>query len=274
MAVGLTIAKDKLTEFRHALNEYCIRVINEEDIVPTIIVDCEVTPEMLSMTQVKSLEALEPFGMDNPQPIFVIRNMKIEELTPIGKDKHVKLKVERDGKQFYALGFGLPTIGCQFTEGDVVDIVCSADINEFRGNRSVQLVIKDIKFAGNETLTDEKYMEIYKRYMNNKTASQEEAKIMLPTRDDVVSVFRHLKCKIVKTEIDVSVRYRKVRYEAKNNMNLARFIICLDVMQEFELLSYELNGNMAKIQMNDIAGKIDLNKSLILQDLYRLSKGK
>ena len=64
--------------------------------------------------------------------------------------KESKLRVERNGKSFYALGFGLPTIGCQFTEGDVVDIVCSADINEFRGNRSVQLVIKDIKFTNDE----------------------------------------------------------------------------------------------------------------------------
>ncbi|MBE6987380.1 MAG: single-stranded-DNA-specific exonuclease RecJ [Ruminococcaceae bacterium] len=274
MAVGLTIAKDKLYEFRRALNEYCIQVINEEDIVPTIIVDCEITPEMLSMSQVKSLETLEPFGMENPQPIFVIRNMRIQELTPIGKDKHVKLKVERDGKEFYALGFGLPTIGCQFTEGDTVDIVCSADINEFRGNRSVQLVIKDIKFSESELITDRKYMNIYNGYISNKIASPNDAKLMLPTRDDVVSVFRHLKCKIVKAEIDISVRYRKVRYEAKNNMNLAKFLICLDMMQEFGILSYELSGNMAKIQMNDIAGKVDLNKSLILQDLCRLSKGK
>lgn len=274
MAVGLTIAKDKLTEFRHALNDYCIKVINEEDIVPTIVVDCEVTPEMLSMSQVQSLETLEPFGMENPQPIFVIRNMKIGELTPIGKDKHVKLRVERNGKSFYALGFGLPTIGCQFTEGDVVDIVCSADINEFRGNRSVQLVIKDIKFTNDELNTDEQYMKIYRDYVESKNVSQDAAKILLPTRDDVVSVFRHLKCKIVKAEIDVAVRYRKVRYEAKNDMNLARFLVCLDVMKEFGIVSYELNKNMAKIQMNDIAGKVDLNKSLILQDLYRLSKGK
>ena len=168
----------------------------------------------------------------------------------------------------------MPIIGCQFTEGDVVDIVCSADINEFRGNRSVQLVIKDIKFANSEISDDNQYMSLYYEYIEKKSVSQEEAKILLPTRDDVVSVFRHLKCKIVKTEIDVSVRYRKVRYEAKNNMNLARFLICLDVMKEFGIVSYELNKNMAKIQMNDIAGKVDLNKSVILQDLYRLSKGK
>ena len=272
MAVGLTIAKDKLYDFRKALNNYCINVINEEDIVPTIIVDCEVTPEMLSMAQVQSLETLEPFGMENPQPIFVIRNMHIEELTPIGKDKHVKLKVARNGRAFYALGFGLPTIGCQFTEGDMVDIVCSADINEFRGNRSVQLVIKDIKFSASEINYDEKYMDVYKKYTERKSISPEMAQIIVPSRDDIVSVFRHLKCKIVKSEIDVTVRYRKVKYEAKNNMNLAKFLICLDVMKEFGIVSYELNGNMAKIQMNDIAGKVDLNKSLILQDLIRLSK--
>lgn len=274
MAVGLTIEIDKLEDFRQALNNYCIDVINEEDIVPTITVDCEVTPDMLSIAQVQSLATLEPFGMGNSQPIFVIKNMQIDELTPIGKDKHVKLKVSKDGKWFYALGFGLPTIGCQFTEGDTVDIVCSADINEFKGNRSVQLVIKDIKFSECELEKDKIYADIYHKYKSTGVADAQNAKLMMPSRSDVVSVFRHLKCKLIKSQIDVTVRYRKVKYEAKNNMNLAKFLICLDVMQEFGIVSYELNGYQAKIKVNDIGKKVDLNKSVILQDLYKLCSDK
>lgn len=273
MAVGLTISIGRLNEFRKSLNQYCIDTIKEEDLIPTIVADCEVTPEILTVCQVSSLELLEPFGMGNPQPVFVIKDMLVEEITPIGKDKHVKLRVSKNQKEFYALGFGLPTIGCQFTQGDKVDIVCTADINDFKGNRAVQLIIKDIKMSHIEIVKDDEYRKIYDNFVSQNTADSIDAKIMLPSRDELVSVFRHLKCKLTKGQIDVTVRYRKIKYEAKNEMNLAKFLICLDIMHEFGIISLEKEENIAKITMFDLENKVDLSRSKILQRLYELSRG-
>ena len=272
MAVGLTIDKDKLEDFKKALCSYCFDILSKEEIVPTITVDCEIESDMLTMPQVESLEMLEPFGMGNPQPVFIVRNMLIEELTPIGKDKHVKLLVSGKNNRFYALGFGLPTIGCQLTPGDRVDIVGTADISEYRGCRSVQMIIKDIKLTENEINKDLLYKEIYEEYAESGFADRDDARILLPSRDDIVAVFRNLKSN-VSEKIHIDIRSRKVKYESKSNMNPAKYLVCLDVMKEFGIVEYEREGFTAKIRMHDIGKKVDLNTSAVLRKLRELFRG-
>ena len=163
LAVGLTVRREHLEELRQALEDYALSG-EVEDVVPCVSVDCRVEPEELTLPEVRGLSALEPFGMGNPQPVFLMNDVRIEEITPISHDRHVKLHLSKNGKYFYAFVFGMGARSCQFVKGDLLDIVFSAEINHYKGNQSVQLVIRDVKWAAGEERADQDTLALCARF--------------------------------------------------------------------------------------------------------------
>ena len=266
MAVGLTVDRAMLPEWKEQLTACCVAAMQEADITPTIVIDCEIGESLLTLEQVEGLDKLEPFGMCNPQPVFLIRNMHIEEITPIGKDRHVRLSVKGEKGTYAALAFGLSAGNCPFVQGDRVDLVCTVDINDFRGNRSVQLIVKDMKLTGEEQAKDRADMALYEKVMAGR-ATREELEQVVPNRDDLVAVFRHLKCKLEDTEHKLSAISRKIQYETRQHISIAKLLICIDVMAEFGIVTWNRNDDSITIQVHDIGKKIDIGKSTVLNSL-------
>ena len=91
-------------------------------------------------------ERMEPFGADNPKPIFSISKARINKITPIGADlSHIRMQIEKNGRLINAVGFRMGYLANTKKAGDYIDIAFNMDINTYRDERSVQLVIKDIK---------------------------------------------------------------------------------------------------------------------------------
>ena len=67
--------------------------------------------------------------------------------------------------------------------------------------------------------------------------------------------------------------YRRVRYEARTQLNLGRFLVCLDVFSEFAIFSYTLSGPEISIRLNQCSGKADINGSGIIHGLLEIAKG-
>ena len=134
------------------------------------------------------------------------------------------------------------------------------------------MIIKDIKLTENEVNKDLLYREIYEEYAEKGFADADDARILLPVRDDIVAVFRNLKSH-PSEKINIDIRSRKVKYESKSNMNPAKYLVCLDVMKEFGIVEYEREGFTAKIRMHDIGKKVDLNTSAVLRKLRELFRG-
>ena len=101
------------------------------------------------------LSVLEPFGMGNAEPVFSMKNMTVEEITPISSDRHVRLTLSRDGKMYTAMLFGTGTGGCGFAQGNQVDAAFHLEINHFRGKKAVQLVLQDICLSQCELMADQ-----------------------------------------------------------------------------------------------------------------------
>ena len=145
--------------------------------MPCVNVDCVVDPQELSLREVRGLSALEPFGMGNPQPVFLMNDVRIEEITPISHDRHIKLHLSRQGKYFYAFVFGMGAKSCQFVKGDLLDIVFSAEINSYRGNESTQLVIKDVRWAKCEEQADREAWAVYRAFTAGEVIDREGAAV-------------------------------------------------------------------------------------------------
>lgn len=160
-AAGLTIKKDDIEEFRKRINDIADQVLDDIDLIPQTIVDAEIDVEEIILKSANELKALEPFGIDNPSPSFLFRNASIKAIRLIGKDgKHLKLSVEKDGHSVDCVGFGFGNYFKVLKIGQKIDLVVSIDINDFLGQQSVQLIIKDIIISYEEKLTkSDEYMD-------------------------------------------------------------------------------------------------------------------
>ncbi len=175
LAAGLTVQADRIEELRTRLRKYAETHVTMAELVPQLHIDCMVQPEWLTQENIESLSVLEPYGMKNAEPVFCMKNMTVEEITPLSSDRHVRLSLIKDGKRFSAIWFGIGAGGLGFVEGNTVDAAFHLEINEFRGRRSVQLTICDVQLSDCEHLADQKILNLYNTLMQDGRSPQGSA---------------------------------------------------------------------------------------------------
>lgn len=151
MACGLSIKIDILDEFRDFLNDSSN--LSKKDLEEVINIDTQVKLSNLSLEFAESLERLRPFGKDNPKPVFANKNVDIADVEMIGKDKKtMRMKLFQNGNYYNAIKFNAlddyEYLSLKFDgniKGNKIDIVYYPDINEFRGNRTLQIKLIDIR---------------------------------------------------------------------------------------------------------------------------------
>ena len=143
MAIGITIDNDKFEKFKQQLEKYA-EDKNISEIVPVLNIDEKVQLKNITMSDIKDLELLEPFGEANKPPIFQINNLKIESIRTLTQGKHLKLEVKEENTRFSAIGFNLGNLASDYKIGDKVNIAGFLEINSFNGMDSIQINIKDI----------------------------------------------------------------------------------------------------------------------------------
>jgi len=145
LAAGMSLDMNDFDSFCVRMNKYIEYNIKKE-IVKTLDIDCSVPSEFVTLQSAKQLEYLEPYGTGNEKPIFAMHGVKVVESTTVGVDnKHLRLIIEAGGKRINAIGFSMGHYAEYLTDGKFVDVAFNLGINEFRGNESVQLHLKDIR---------------------------------------------------------------------------------------------------------------------------------
>lgn len=149
-AAGLTLKKENVPVFSKRFEEVVSSNITEELLIPRIDVDLEIDLSEIDFSLIKKLEQMSPFGPQNMQPIFISRGVKLVSGLKILKEKHLKFQVIQ-GKSFpyQCIGFNFVDYKELINSSKSFSICYSISINEFRGEKSIQLQIRDIK--ANET---------------------------------------------------------------------------------------------------------------------------
>jgi single-stranded-DNA-specific exonuclease len=149
-AAGFTVLNENLADLKLRLLELARATLDGQELRPTLDIDAEMDINQLSEDMVEHLALLEPTGYMNTSPVLMSRNVYALEWRTVGVDgRHLKLKIARAGKPpLDAIGFGLgdwlPQLPCHF------DVAYQLEINEWNGNRSLQLNVQDIRLAGVE----------------------------------------------------------------------------------------------------------------------------
>ncbi len=144
MAVGLSLKKENLDNFKKEINEY-VKSLNIEKPQEIIDIDMEVNLKDLNLEKVKELKKLEPFGEASREPNFVIKNLKIDSIRALTEGKHLKLALRDENLKIDAIGFNLGELSNEYKLGERVDIVGNLEINSYNGNDNIQMNLKDIK---------------------------------------------------------------------------------------------------------------------------------
>jgi len=150
MAAGLTIKAVNIQTFRKKLNEIAEEILHGKELTPELLVDYRLEPADINLQIAKQLKDLEPFGMGNPNPNFVCRNMQVLDKKLVGaNNKHLSLNLYDGNNNVKAIAFNMGNLFNVLSSNIKIDIICCMDINLWNNNESVQLVIKDIKINKN-----------------------------------------------------------------------------------------------------------------------------
>ena len=148
-AAGLAIRRDRVDEFRRRLNEHAASCLTEDDLVPALAIDAEVTAPELSFQLSQELRALEPFGKGNPRPVFVTRGMRVLSEPQIIKEQHLKLRVAgENNRPFEAIWWrGLEEVEQTPRANQRIDLAYELEADRWNGDIRLQLNVRDMRFA-------------------------------------------------------------------------------------------------------------------------------
>ena len=147
MAAGFTVETAKLELLEKNLKKRAKELLGEEKLKRLLRIDLELPVLNLNQNLYDAIQKLQPFGMKNPEPTFLTKNLVIEDIRLVGNGgKHLKiqLKSQNSKVKIDGIAFGMGE-GNGFKIGDSVDVVYNLSENEWNGNKNLQLKIKDIK---------------------------------------------------------------------------------------------------------------------------------
>ena len=144
LAAGVTLDKDRIEEFRDKFEEAILQ-IQKDDLEAIIDIDLEITKQDILNGIVTLNEKLLPFGQKNSEPVYLYRNLKVNALSTLKDDKHLKLGLKDDNFGVDAIGFSQGYRRDELKLGDRIDVVGTIGLNEFRNQKNIQIVLKDFK---------------------------------------------------------------------------------------------------------------------------------
>ena len=263
LAAGFTITRANIPEFRRQICALAAKFYTD-DVPRTVLdVDCAVSPELLTLHNVDALQMLEPCGNGCPKPVLMVKNLTIDRISMVGGGRHMRLRLCSGHTYLNAIYFSANPQTVSIQPGDLVDVAFTPQVNEFRGTRTVQMNVIDIRPSCNaECLPDAAPYRDMQR--GNLTAG--EAAALLPDRKMLALVWRYLDAANPVQESPVCLCRKIVRWSGKP-LNLGQMLTCLDIFRDVGLLTVQRQHKYVSIRLTPGEGKADLSRSQTMQRL-------
>lgn len=217
LAAGLSVMRCNIDEFRKRINDYAREHLTDDLSCIRYEADCELKPDEISLGLANEVSLLEPFGVANPTPLFLIKDLTVNKVISMGAGKHSKLLLSSGDHNFQAVYFGMPASSFEFYPGEKIDILCQININEFRGISSVQLLVQDVRLSeiceGEYDSEEIRYREI----LGGAEFTGEEN--VLPTRADIAEIYKFFRRENMSGH--TSFTYRMLRSQLFEYSNMA-----------------------------------------------------
>lgn len=263
LAAGFTISRANIPEFRRQICALAAQYYTD-DVPRTVLdVDCAVSPELLTLHNVDSLQMLEPCGNGCPKPVLMMKNLTIDRISMVGGGRHMRLRLCSGHTYLNAIYFSANPQTVSIQPGDLVDVAFTPQVNEFRGTRTVQMNVIDIRPSCNaECLPDAAPY----RDMQRGNLTPGEAAALLPDRKMLALVWRYLDAANPVQESPMCLCRKIVRWSGQP-LNLGQMLTCLDIFRDVGLLTVQRQHKYVSIRLTPGEGKADLSRSQTMQRL-------
>ncbi len=268
MAAGFTIREEHIPAFQEIIRELVSAHTGGRPMEAAIDVDAEIEHcAQLTTGQVESLVRLEPFGTGNPKPVFLLRGACVLSCCDVGGGRHLKMKLRRDGVVLDAIFFSANCAACGVSTGERLDVLFTPQINEFRGNRTVQLQLCDLRPAPTRAQLEQ---ELFQRLREGEELSRWEAGLLLPSRQDFARLWRFLEHSSIGDCLDAGPSLlRQAARQPDGRVAYGRTLVCLHVMGDRGLIRLEQD----RLHLCHPEHKVDLEQAAMMRTLRALIDG-
>lgn len=258
MAAGITLKPENIEAFRKRINQYAAEHFPQMP-TQTVTLDCKLNPAALSVSMAQSLTQLEPFGNGNPQPVFGLFNMELSNVTPVGGGGHLRLTLEKNGAVITAMRFNTKPEELPYHIGDKIDLAVQLEAREFRGQPSLTVIVRDMKFAAFDTEKNIASLASFEKWQRGEVLSAEDKNRLYPDRACLAAIYRALRM-VNGKETD------QVRFVSQfgKDMTLGLFKTALLVFEERGLVHSEIADDTFTAALIETSGKTDITRSPVL----------
>ena len=253
MAAGLTLYADSIDSFRNAVNEYAARF---SKLLPELRLDCKLNPAALSVDLAETIRVFEPFGVGNPTVLFGIFDLNLDRISPVGQGKHLRLTFSKGDTTFSAMLFGTTQAEFEYSVGDKVDIAVNVDTNNFNGNLSLTVMVKEMRLSG---VNEEKLINELSLYESFKSGNFLDYSEIIPTREDVAVIYKQLLNQGYSLDRLVTMNLNTIGY--------AKTLISAEALCELKICSVFDMDKVKAIRVTNSAVKTNLLDAKILKRL-------
>ncbi len=266
LAAGFTIHRDQIDAFRREICKIAGEYYADSGPRTVLEVDCAVTPELLTIRSIDQLSVLEPCGNGCPKPVLMMENITIDRVSLVGNGRHMRLRLRHGRHTLNAICFSTTPESASIEPGDVVDVAFQPQVNEFRGERSVQMNVLDIRPSCKASVSCDS--RNYRRLVSG-TITPEEAAALLPDRATLAAVWRYLASCNGSIKEEPICLCRKIVRRAGIPLELGQMLTCLDIFADVGLLQLQRHTKHLQIHMADPGKKADLQQSITMQRLLQ-----
>jgi single-stranded-DNA-specific exonuclease len=270
LAAGFTIQRQNIPAFREQVDALARQYYDDDTPRTVLDADCTIGPELLTIHNIESLSRLEPCGNGCPKPVLVMQGLTVERVSQVGGGRHMRLRLLAGRYVFHAIWFSANKDTAVLNPGDVVDVAFVPQINEYRGERSVQMNVQDIrphcKAACSMDTADY-------RALCAGTIDAVAAGRLLPDRATLGAVWRYLAAmpQDCLQETPACLLRKIVRWTGLP-LELGKLMTCLDIFSDVGLLRLHRLHKHITIELVPAQEKADLSQSPTMQRLSGMSQ--
>ena len=269
LAAGFTINRQNIDAFRSRICALAERYYSQIDARTVLDVDCAITPELLSVSAIDALDALEPCGNGCPKPVLMMERLQIDRIQMVGNGRHMRLRLRQGRHILNAISFSTTAQTASVEPGDLVDVAFVPQINDFRGERTVQLNVTDIRPSCSAACNAD--AASYRALRSGRLTATAAASL-IPDRKLLAAVWRYLATAPGPVQESPMCLCRKIVRWSGLPMDLGQMMTCLDIFSDVKLLRLTRQHKHITVHLTEISGKADLNQSQTMQLLLQVKE--
>ncbi|MFT9076823.1 single-stranded-DNA-specific exonuclease RecJ [Ethanoligenens sp.] len=243
LAAGFSIRQENLSAFRSAIDTVAAGC----DIRPALRLDCSLAAAELTISAAEECARLEPCGAGNPAPLFYLEDVLLTGVCPLSGGKHLRLSCQMGGQEFNAVLFGADKTGRTFARGDVLDLAVELTVNEWRGRRSLSVLVRAVR----ESVVFDRQQARYRRLRTG------EEDGVPPSRAACALVWRTLTACHGRAFHSRRV-CGQLRFQM-SELDYTQFLLILDVFRETGLVAFSK-------QEDALVARVSADKRVRLED--------